>query len=193
MTFNLFKKSFAALFILRFCSIYLIGSLVYGIYIKDYHKSDRVDSWTDQVVYQTSCFFKLLGHEASIIENDQRQRKVRVETPFHSLLLNGNYALSVQEGCNGINLFILYLAFIWSLPKGSAFTFKMSLLGIGLIHFLNLMRLSALVWLNTHGQQEYFHFYHKYAFTLGLYFIVLILWYHYLSKDSGKDPKIALR
>lgn len=188
MTFNPTKNRFAIHFILRFVSAYFIGLCLYSLFAL-YHSSDHsLDPFTTTVVKHTGALLSLFDMEISFSWNDSRPNETKPS--YHSIYVDNCYAISIAGGCNGLNLLLLFTAFV--------FAFKSNLnrqafflgLGLPLIHLANLFRLGGLSYLNTHGQREHFYFYHKYAFTLLLYALVIALWIMYLktsfySKQQG--------
>jgi len=79
--------------------------------------------------------------------------------------------LSVYEGCNGINVMIVFVAFLaafgGSLKKMSWFLPA----GIILIHLSNLARIILLYFVAV-GYRHYFYYVHKYIFTAVIYMMV---------------------
>jgi exosortase family protein XrtF len=84
--------------------------------------------------------------------------------------------LRVYEGCNGINVMIVFVAFLFAFQglsrRGSVFI----LIGLMIIHLANLLRIVLLFWV-AKEYQIYFYYVHKYIFTAILYVIVLLLWW----------------
>lgn len=161
--FKEFKPSL--LFLARFLGIYFAGNVLYGLYVESF--GDKADRITLAVTVQSSFLLNLLGYSAEPVLNRQGPT-VFIET-------QDKIALSVYEGCNGINVMILFVAFviafggligkmIWFLPCG-----------LVIIHISNLLRISLLFFVSEY-YSKYFYYVHKYLFTAMIYVVVFSLW-----------------
>lgn len=158
-----FKPSL--IFLAKFLAIYLVGNIAYGLFVESY--GDTADPVTDQVTQQTSLVLNFAGYSTTAIENKG------IATV--SLRHEGRVILSVFEGCNGLNVMIVFCAFViafsgpvkkmaWFIPAG-----------LLLIHVCNVLRI-FLLYIVALRYQDYFYFVHKYFFTAILYLIVFALW-----------------
>jgi len=158
-----FKPSL--IFLAKFFAIYVIGNIVYGLFVEAY--GDKADPVTVQVTQQTSSALNFAGYSTIAIENEG------IATV--SLRHEGRVILSVFEGCNGLNVMIVFCAFIiafngtknkmiWFIPAG-----------LLLIHACNVLRI-FLLYVVALSYHDYFYFVHKYFFTAILYCIVFALW-----------------
>jgi exosortase family protein XrtF len=179
------------LFLVKFFGIYLILSMLYGVFIKSYDEQTptQLDPITRFITYNSARLTSVLGYETSVIEDDHLNYNSKEEQTFDSLYLSGKYAVSVEEGCNGVNIMILFLAFV--VAFGGSFSKMLVFLPIGvfLIHLANLGRLLLLILLNVELNGRGFHFFHKYFFTASIYVAVLLIWYIWVSKLSGRIQK----
>lgn len=175
-------------FLLKFFGIYLGLSWLYGVYIGHYDSNAPavLDPITRGVSAQCTEFCSALGYETLIVEDDHLNQESLPEQTYDSIWINDSYAISVEEGCNGINIMILFLAFV----VGFGGQLKNSLifipLGLLFIHLANLGRLLLLSFVNIHYSAEAFHFFHKYGFTAIIYLAVLFLWYLWVMRFSGR-------
>jgi|GEM_PF-6899220 len=174
-------------FLLRFLLIYLIASLIYNLSIASFPKDSGLDPFTGFVVGQTGGLLSGLGFGVNYSWNDPKPGQLKPS--YHSIYIEQEYAISVAGGCNALRLMILYSAFILSFPTSLKRKIIFLLLGIPIIHFANLMRLGGLCLLNTTGHRAHFYFYHKYAFTLLLYALIIALWFLYMR--GLFKPKVA--
>lgn len=165
------------LFLIKFGVIFGVGSLLYGIYIKGYQELDEPmpDPITEWVAAQTCQLVKGLGYEAKLWypESD----------PLVVIYIEGfeDDNITFYEGCNGMNIMILFVAFVFAF--GNRYKNMLWYIPAGLIaiHLFNLLRLVSLSVMATfsHGA---FHFFHKYAFTGVIYAFVLVLWYFWATR-----------
>lgn len=174
-------------FLVRFLVTYVFLSVLYSLYIRPYDlaKPSVLDPLTRQVGRQVLGFANLLGYETDVVEDDHLNYGEGQEITYDSFFMNGKYAISLEEGCNGISVMILFVSFllgfggkwkdlIWFIP-----------LGLFLIHLSNILRLFFLMYLNTEWGATAFHFFHKYGFTVVIYVGVFALWVWWTARNRG--------
>ena len=170
-----FKPAFRFLFV--FLGLYLAGNIFYGLWIGSFH--GLPDSATRAVTFQTSGLLNQMGYHTTVTDNGQG--------PTVFLGNDVKFILNVYEGCNGINVMIVFVAFlaafggsiknlIWFLPAG-----------IVLIHLSNLARIILLYFVAV-GYHHYFYYVHKYVFTAAIYMVVFVLWIIWV-KINGKQKE----
>ncbi|MCZ8354325.1 MAG: exosortase family protein XrtF [Cyclobacteriaceae bacterium] len=152
-------------FLLRFLGIYLIGNLVYGLFITSFEPG--VDPITYWVTNHTAFLMRLFNYQAVA--------QALIDKNIADLLVNNKVALSVYEGCNGVNVWIIFVAFLFALGPISRKLWYFLGVGTVIIHISNLVRifLLAIVYMYL---PHYWYFSHKYLFTAFIYVIVFILW-----------------
>lgn len=169
-------------FLLRFLAVYFAGNMIYGLFITSFEND--ADPITYLVTHQTSWLINLLGHSTSAQPNTY--------LPTVLLREQGETVLSVYEGCNGINVMVVFVAFLvaysgplqrmaWFLP-----------LGLLIIHFSNLLRIGLLYFVSKF-YESYFFYVHKYFFTAIIYVVVVALWIIWVrglkkTKAPGVQP-----
>jgi len=179
------------LFLIKFISIYLVGSGMYGYYISNYDLQEKLDPITRWVTYQCAGTTGIFGYDSEVVQNDHLAREENAEQTYDSLWLDRTYAISVEEGCNGINIMILFVAFVIGFGGKFLNTILFIPAGLLFIHFANLGRLMLLSVLNVDFEGRGFHFFHKYGFTAVLYLAILILWYFWVMHWNGKSKSLA--
>jgi exosortase family protein XrtF len=174
------KENLPALkFLGIFLGVYLIGNLLYGFYIESsYPLADPITLWVSN---QSSSLINLLiGRETKSVLSQV--------SPVVLILENGRSVLRIYEGCNGINVMVVFAAFVLSFggfsKRGSLFI----LLGVLIIHLANLCRITLLFWV-AKNYQNYFYYVHKYIFTAALYVIVLGLWWMWVYRITKANAK----
>lgn len=173
---NLLKEFKPALiFLAKFLGVYLAGNIVYGVYVESYgEEPDAVTRW---VTAQTSWVLNRTGYGTSFDDAE--------DAPRIALKEAGDVVLYVFEGCNGINVMIVFIAFLFAFG-GPAKAMALFLpLGLLVIHFFNLLRISFLFYLSVTSSTQ-FYYYHKYFFTATLYFIVFGLWTFWVIRFNEK-------
>ena len=171
-------------FLGKFVALYLIGNVLYGVYIESH--GDHPDKATHLLTAQTSSVLNLLGYET-----DHEPLK---DAPKVALKESGRTILFVFEGCNGVNVMIVFTAFLFAFGGALARLLTFMAVGLVAIHFFNILRISLLFYLSFKGS-NHFHYYHKYFFTGILYLVVLGLWglwigfaYEKTAKSRANSP-----
>ncbi len=178
-------------FILRFLGTFAVLSVLYGFFIQKYDTAEipTTDAITRYVSYQTRFVAEKLGYDAEVARNHHLIYATEEEQTMDSLFFNGEYAVSVEEGCNGVSVAILFLSFIigfggewkkliWFIPMGLAF-----------LHVSNITRIILLGVLNVDFGGQGFHFFHKYLFTAIIYAAVFILWIWWVNAYGKTGSK----
>jgi|688.fasta_scaffold565702_2 exosortase/archaeosortase family protein len=81
----------------------------------------------------------------------------------------------IADNCNGLELLVLYLGFILCMPASLGRKLMFGLLGLIVIHFVNVLRCSGLG-LMVISMKEYFDFAHHYLFKIVIYATIFLLW-----------------
>lgn len=175
----------AAYFVLRFLLVYAGLTLIYSSWF--IHKYDtaqpaQTDPITRFVSYQVRYAADLVGYDARVLEDNQWYYATEDEKTMDTLYFDGEYALSVEEGCNSVSNIIIFLAFIvgfggrwkkmlWFIPVGLVF-----------IHVANVGRILLLGVINVDFAGSGFHFFHKYLFTAIIYGAIFLLWIWWINQ-----------
>lgn len=152
-------------FLLKFIGLYFVANLLYGMYISS--TAPGPDSVTNYVTTQTSQLLNGLGWNTSYYQDSI--------APTTHIVRNNRNIISVYEGCNGINVMIIFVAFILAFGPLSKHIIWFLLLGLLVIHLSNLLRLMLLFMVSIEFPR-YLYFTHKYVFTAVIYLIVFALW-----------------
>ena len=164
-----FKPSL--LFLVKFLLLYFILTFLYSLFLESY--INRPDLMTSSVTRQSSEILDWFYEETKAIENTR--------TPTSTIWVNGTRTVRVFEGCNGLNMMIIFSAFVLSFPgnkKQLLWYFPSSLFAI---HILNLARVSGLAVISINYPLT-LYFFHKYLFTAIIFIGVFILWTVWITK-----------
>jgi exosortase family protein XrtF len=169
----------ALIFVAKFLVVYFVGNLVYGFFIESY--DNQPDPITRFVTGQSAQVLNLCAYNA---DTEKHPSEAKVMLKNDSLVV-----INVFEGCNGINVIIVFVAFLvaYGGPPRTLILFAVG--GIVLIHLFNLARIAYLFFLALSNSRS-FYYYHKYFFTATLYGVVFLLWVIWVLKFS-KDQKRA--
>ena len=164
-----FKPSL--IFLAKFLLAYTVLTFIYSIYLKSFDRSP--DIATRWVTSQTAFLLDTFIAESHSSPNSNK--------PTVSLFFENVLSVSIYEGCNGINMIIVFIAFIVSFNNDWRNMVWFIPVGILFIHFSNLLRLIALA-LISNRLPDYFYFFHKYLFTAIIFIAIFILWYIWVVK-----------
>jgi exosortase family protein XrtF len=170
-------KEFAPtiLFLVKFLVIYLIGNFVYGLYATAYEPApDPATHWvTDQTASVLTTFGWLTVAES------------RTDKATTELSHDGKRVLAVYEGCNGLNVMVIFAAFLVAFGPIKKELLWFIPVGLLIIHLMNLARITLLFLVSIY-MKHYLYFTHKYFFTAILYVVVFILWVWWVRMFSSK-------
>lgn len=153
------------LFLAKFLGIYLVASLLYGAFVTSFEPGP--DPATRSVAQQTSIALAVCGWETSTHDNARK--------PTTELAYRKRDVLSIYEGCNGINVMIIFVAFLLAFGPMSQRLWWYIPLGLFALHLSNLLRITVLFWVSLY-EPDFMYFLHKYFFTAALYVVTFILW-----------------
>ena len=170
MNFDFIKENKKAIwFLLVFVGLYLVLNTVYGFFIQYYYPSSDPFTRlvTSQVVWFLSWFDSSIHFSpSSFVKN--------------IAVANGQKVIIyVYEGCNGINVMIVYLCFLAAFRGSSTLFFKFLTVGVACIHALNLARVGLLYAVAIYFPGQ-LYFFHKFFFTGIIYVAVFVLWFYWV-------------
>jgi len=161
-------------FLIVFLAAYLGLSLSYGFWIET--RGNKADWFTWEVTKEVTALVARKGTEVTLQPN--------TNSPTILVRNADRVVLEVFEGCNGVNVMIVFVSFV--LAFGGVDKLRMGVFMLGgmtLIHLANLARLYALYSLALQ-KSELFYYYHKYIFTASLYAMIFALWWVWISRLS---------
>jgi exosortase family protein XrtF len=164
------------LFLVKFFGLYLAGNLLYGAYVTDWYP--RPDAVTTLVTEQSSAILNLFGWETEAYEHTSK--------PTTYIATEEKAIVSVYEGCNGLNVVVVFLSFLLAFGPYTKKMFWFIPLGIVVIHLSNLARIVLLAVVSEH-LPGFLYFTHKYLFTAFIYLFVFLLWVWWVMKLA--NPK----
>jgi exosortase family protein XrtF len=168
------------LFLAKFVGIYLVGSFLYGVYVTAYEPTP--DPATRWVTRQTALVLTSCGWPAKTEDSTKK--------PITNISFKGKNILAVYEGCNGINVMIIFVAFLFAFGPVNNSLFWFIPLGLIIIHLVNLARITLLFWVSIY-KTDYMYFMHKYFFTAIIYVVVFAMWVYWVRKFSVYKPVAA--
>lgn len=164
-------------FLVKFIGFYLVLNTVYGLWISSY--DPLPDPVTKIVTAHTAALISITEDNVTVGE--------RVNSPSVPLNQDGRAVVSVYEGCNSLNVMIVFVSFIVAYTGTIKKTLLFGVLGIVLIYIFNLCRVGLLFYIAKYYPNN-LYFFHKYLFTGLLYGLVFLLWYFWVKKIWPKKP-----
>ena len=159
------------LFLVKFVGLYLVLNLLYGVYVNSY--APQPDPATIWVSNQTGALLGLLGYDTST--------SIYAEDPSVWLNDGQTAVISVYEGCNGLNVMVIFVSFLLAFGKPRKELLWFIPLGLLIIHLMNLFRVGLLFNVSL-SFPDFMYFFHKYFFTAILYVVVFILWWYWVTR-----------
>lgn len=95
--------------------------------------------------------------------------------PVSRIDKNGKKLLHIADGCNGLELFVLYVGFILAMPAPVKRKLLFIPIGLIIIHIVNILRCAGLC-IMIESWKEQFDFAHHYVFKMMIYGIIFALW-----------------
>lgn len=166
----------------------LYGSLsfLYNQYLSLYQNQEYpLDPFTESISYQVKKTGNAIGADIDVF-------KFKGEK-WTRMVFNKEYVARIVEGCNAISVMFLFVSFVIAFAREFRKTLAFVLIGVLLIHLLNIVRIVALGYFLYH-KPEQSHLYHGVLFPLVIYGFVFLLWIIWVTKYSGftavnKDEK----
>jgi exosortase family protein XrtF len=158
-------------FLLKFIGLYLVLNTAYALWISRYEPMP--DPLTIIVTQQTAALISISEDDISIGE--------AVNSSNVPVKQNGKTVISVFEGCNSLNVMIVFVSFIVAFTGTAKRTAFFALAGIVMIYLFNLLRVGLLFFIAKYYPGN-LYFFHKYLFTGLLYMLVFVLWYFWVTR-----------
>jgi len=158
-------------FLLKFVGLYIVLNTVYALWTASYEPLP--DPMTALVTHNSVSLISLTEKDVVVGE--------AFNSPNVPVIGSGTIIIKVFEGCNGINVMIVFLSFVIAFTGTFKKTLWFVVVGLILIYIANLFRVSLLYFIAKYYPDN-LYFFHKYLFTGLLYILVFVLWYFWVTK-----------
>ncbi len=196
--FNIQEFKPAIMFLVKFLVSFVSLSLLYSfVYLKPYKAAKYPDPMTRWVTDQSVWSLNLLNFNAhaEIKPKDgdiEETAKGMFKTDESVYILYGEKdTVRVVEGCNGLAVMILFLAFIVAFAGPWQRKVWFIILGIIIIHLANIFRISLLSYISTQFELSDYKI-QKHLFTTFIYLFVFGLWYWWVNSINAAKPAKAI-
>ncbi len=167
-------------FLVKFIGIYVVANLLYGVFVTAY--TPQPDPVTRIVSEHTSGVLHVLGW--------QTETRDDIRKPTTQLICDGKSVLAIYEGCNGINVMIIFVAFLMAFGPVNRTLLWFIPVGLIILHAMNLLRIGLLFYVSLF-MPRFMYFTHKYFFTAILYVVVFVLWVWWVKKYAKEKPSVT--
>ena len=156
--------------------VYIFLAICYQVYL-DYSKDSKYypDYFTELVAHQTQELSNAFGYETYMLDHP--------DEPSIKVIFRGKYLARIIEGCNGISIIILFVAFIAAFAEKWKPTLIYILAGSVLIYIANLLRI-VLLHFGMYHYPWHQEFLHGTLFPLAIYGMVFLLWMFWVNRYS---------
>ena len=177
LSFREFKP--ALRFVAFFAGAYISGNLLYGGYVEFY--KPRPDPVSILVTSQSAFLLTACTEPVQAIISEHE--------PIVLLANQQRTVLRVFEGCNGLNVMIVFVSFVIAFGGKTRQLLVFLLSGCALLHLVNLLRI-MLLYQTALYRPLFFYYFHKYFFTAILYLVVFGLWFVWIERIQMKSKKM---
>ncbi len=166
------NSSPVAQFLAKFIALMLLWKFIYALILKE-------NGATDQFVTKYVALFSLrILNEIGYPMTSQIN-----EIGMYYFYMYGKCQLQIAHSCNGLILFVLYVAFLVSFKGDWLLKILVSIVGCLGIYLINVGRVVALMLIHVHYPQ-YLNFSHHWLFSALVYGFVFSLWLLWINKLS---------
>ena len=158
-------------------------TISYQYYLSSFDaQKATVDSFTQLVAEQSATVLSWFDSKSYTMPH--------LKEPCVKLFYKGKYISRIIEGCNAISVLILFVSFVFAFSGKFKNTLVFILLGILLIHVLNIVRI-ALLCVGLYHFPEFEHILHGVIFPLIIYGVVFVLWVIWVNNYSFYATKYS--
>lgn len=172
------SNKIVVIFLIKFFVTYALLFFLYSFYLSKTQKKEEYFSCspiTNTVAKQTKDVLNILGYKAKI---EQHQKEVSVK-----LGINDKFVARIIEGCNSINIIILFISFIVAFAGKLGITLLYIVVGSLIIYIVNILRIVAIS-IALYEYPQFEEFLHGILFPSIIYGITFLLWFIWVRKFS---------
>jgi exosortase/archaeosortase family protein len=158
--------------------VFAVWKVVYLVFLLDARILDKPltdhvgegTAWTLNLITTEKGFSSAAEIRESLFEGQIQINEVAQVRQY------GKPIILIADGCNGLELIILYIGFIICFPSSYLKKGIYIILGTFIIYWSNIIRCSGLVYIKLHYHYDLFQFAHHYGFKITLYAIIFSMW-----------------
>lgn len=172
--------------------VFAVWKLVYLLFLLDARVLDR--PLTNQVGHGTTWFLNhctpLEGFSATAIKKQSFFEGQIQFSEVSQIRQDGKDILLIADGCNGLELMVLFVGFILCFPSSIIKKIIFIIFGTFIIEIANILRCGGLVFLKRYYDYDLFQFAHHYGFKITLYGIIFIIWIIFTKNIKFRNVNI---
>lgn len=170
-------------FILRAVAILVVWKLLYLIFLLPTRTLDKPLSYS--VATGTVWLLNTCTHSHDYIDKSEIGNiptdNGMAPAPLENIYFHGRNIVSIEDGCNGLELMVLYIGFIACMPAIMKRKLIFSIGGTLLIYVINVIRCAVVAYIILY-YPRYADFAHHYVFTFLVYGLIIALWLIFSKK-----------
>lgn len=162
-------------FLLKALVIFVAWQLLYSFVLAPIRVPDR--QLTNITAYSTAKLLSVFYNNVAAIYSHSNTVRSAIIT------INGRGMLGILDPCNGLDIYVLYIAFLFCFPGTMRRRLTFILAGIPYIYIINTIRCALIGWLNI-AHRGWVDISHHYIFTAAVYLLVFYFWIIYTNAKS---------
>lgn len=179
------------LFLGKALLFFVAWKIVYGAFLYDSKVIDH--KLTTHVGEASVSFLNSLGFmdgfttERKVVKSIYEGEIIKDEASI--IYHHGKRVLYIEDGCNGLELMVIYIGFIICMPSKFWRKVLYVILGVFVLDFINILRCTGLIYLREYFH-AYFDFAHHYLFKVMIYTATFLIWRLFARKIQLKNETI---
>ena len=170
-------------FILRAAAILLVWKVLYLVFLAPNRVLDKPLSHS--VALGTTLILNTWNHTTDYTAKSEFGDVVTDDgvsnMPLDNVYFRKRNIVSIEDGCNALELFVLYAGFIVCMPTSVRRKLVFTLGGIALIYVVNVLRCAGIAYFILYDP-KHADFAHHYVFTFIVYGLIIALWLMFSNK-----------
>lgn len=175
-------------FLLRALVLFVAWKLLYHTFLLPNRVPDQQLTAVNAVL-SAKCFQWLYPNSTIQLKTGMKYELYAEGIPHIWIMKDATQVVGVTDGCNGFEVFVLYVGFLLCVPTTPQRLLKYIIVGLTVTFFMNVLRVVALGWLHLH-YKEFFDIAHHYIFKLIVYAVVFWFWTRYAKTSALKLPQL---
>jgi exosortase family protein XrtF len=167
-------------FLLRALLIFIGWQLAYNLVLLPARVPDTF--LTNATAFSTEKLLSVFYHNVSTIYLHT------IKSRAATILIDNHKIISIADPCNALDIYVLYISFLFCFPGNWKRRLKFIVLGSLYIFLLNTIRCGLIAWLNI-NYRGWVEISHHYIFTTALYLLVFYVWVLYSKKGVPNETR----
>ena len=162
------------IFLVRGILIFIAWQLIYHLW---FQKIGEPDNFLTNITAR---------HTANVLGWLYRNVTVTPDAFKATISIAGERIIGIAAPCNALEIYVLYIAFLFCFPSGFGRRFLFTAIGIPLIYIANILRCVIITWMSI-SHKNWVDISHHYVFTTIVYLLVFWLWMLFTKKGLTNE------